>query len=228
MVNVMSEQDDLVETDLDRATSARLAQLRSMPVDTSRLDAMLRAQLPRDEEGKWRMLSLRPLHAIAASIAALLIVGVILLTSSAGPVLASPAQMAQMHEDIVAGRTHAMQVDSIAAANRMLAGQSRHLPAVPEIPPDHVMACCMRSVKDKKVACVLLQTDGVPVTMTVANAADLRLPAAPTITRDGVTYRAQTSGKLSMVMTERDGRWVCLIGQLTQDQLIDLASKLQF
>src|SRR5689334_10240644 len=109
----MSDHNDIAETDLDRATSARLSRLRSMPVDTSRLDAMLRDQIPANADGKTRRLSLsrlRPLHAIAASIAVLAIVGMVLLMSSAGPVMASPAQMAQMHEDIVAGRTHAMKV----------------------------------------------------------------------------------------------------------------------
>ena len=50
------------------------------------------------------------------------------------------------------------------------------------------MACCMKSVKNKKVACVLLKSEDVAVTMTVANAADMKLPRSPTVTRGGVTY----------------------------------------
>ena len=90
------------------------------------------------------------------------------------------------------------------------------------------MACCMKSVQNKRVACVLLKDRGVPVTMTVANAADMKRPPAPTVTRDGVTYRVQTVGKLYMVMTERNERWVCLIGEVPAEQLMELASKLQF
>ena len=41
------------------------------------------------------------------------------------------------------------------------------------------MACCMKSVHDKKVACVLLKDNGVPVTLSVANASDMELPATP-------------------------------------------------
>ena len=168
------------------------------------------------------------MRAIAASIVLLAALAAILLTSSGGPALASPTQMAQMHEDIVAGRTPVMKVDSIAAANRALAEQSPQSPTLPNVPPDHVMACCMKSVQNKKVACVLMQDQGVPVTMTVAKAADMKLPAAPTVSRGGVNYRVQSVGKLSMVMTERNNRWVCLIGEAPADQLMDLATKLQF
>ena len=90
------------------------------------------------------------------------------------------------------------------------------------------MACCMKSVKNKKVACVLLKSEGEPVTMTVANASDMKLPTSPTALRDGVTYHVQTSGSLNMVMTERNERWICLIGRLPANQLMDLAEKLRF
>jgi len=228
-MNTSDSQDDRFESEVDRATAKRLARLRTLPVDTSRLDESMRAQLPLPEKtSKPLFLWLRPMRAVAASLALLAAIAAILLTSSGGPALASPAQMAQMHEDIVAGRTPITKVDSIAAANRALAGQSSRSPTLPEVPPDHVMACCMKSVQNKKVACVLLQDQGIPVTMTVANAADMKLPSAPTVVRDGVTYHVQAMGKLNMVMTERSDRWVCLIGELPADQLMDLAMKLQF
>ena len=90
------------------------------------------------------------------------------------------------------------------------------------------MACCLKNVKDKKVACVLLRSEGVPVTMVVANAGDMRSPKSSTVQRGGVTYHVQSSGVLNMVMTERHGRWVCMIGQVPADRLMDLASQLAF
>ena len=50
-------------------------------------------------------------------------ISIILLNWSGGRAMASPAQMAQMHEDIVSGRTPVMKVDSIAAANQAIAQQ---------------------------------------------------------------------------------------------------------
>jgi len=219
--------DELQDTEMDRVISQRLARLRTLPVDTSRLDRLLLKQIPQ-RQLRWSFLWLHPVRAIAASIVILAVIGAILLSSSGGPVLASPTQMAQFHEDLVSGRTPVMKVDSIEAANRMLADQSRQLPTLPNMPPDHVMACCMRSVKNKKVACVLLRSEETPITMTVANAADMHSPAVPPVSRHGIDYRVQCVGKLNMVMTERNGRWICLIGELPAGRLMDLAAGLIF
>src|SRR5437868_5184134 len=225
----MENLDDARESEMDRAIARRLAKLRTMPVDTTRLDSLLAAPLP--EAGRkrrpaiWR---LRPVRAVAASVAILAVIGAVLLSSSGGPVLASATQMVQVHEDMVAGRAPVMQVDSIAEANKALAAQWPQSPTLPAIPEDHVMACCMRSVKNKKVACVLLKNEGVPITMTVANASDMQMPAAPVLSYKGADYRLQSVGKLNMVMTERNGRWVCLIGERPVERLMDVAVKLQF
>ena len=212
---------------LDEAVTQRLAKLRTVPVDTSRLDRILRAQLPLPQRQS-RLIWLRPVRAIAAGIAIVAVIGAIFLSSSGGPVLASPTQMAQFHEEMVSGRAPVMQVDSIAEANKALAQQSPQSPTLPALPQDHVMACCMRSVKNKKVACVLLRSEGVPITMTVANAADMQLPATAQVSHNGVDYRVQSVGKLNMIMAERSGRWVCLIGELPTQRLMDLAAELRF
>jgi hypothetical protein len=165
-------------------------------------------------------------------VAAIIVVGglalALFISTSGGPALASPAQMAQFHYEMVSGQGMGMEVDSIDAANRMLNDQWPQSPQLPKVPVDHVMCCCMKSIKNKKVACVLLKDEGAPITMSVANAADMRLPASPTVQRAGVTYHVQSSGKLNMVMTERNARWVCLIGELPAERLMDVAARLQF
>ncbi len=221
-------------TDADRAVSARLARLRTMPVDTSRLERRLRAEIgdvgqtatpaaSRLRIGWSRFTKL----AAAAVVLLAALVGVLVLTSG-GPALASATQMAQVHENIVSGRTPVMQVDSIEEAGRMLASQWPQSPNLPGVPEQHVMACCMQSVKSTKMACVLLKKEGVPVTMAVARSADMRLPSSPTRTRAGVTYHVQSAGVLNMVMTERQDRWICLIGELSEERLMDLADQLKF
>ena len=226
---------------LDRAVERRLARLRTMPVDTSRLEKAILSQVPRpqseelaEQQQRQRLRvgwfpAFRPLRAVAASFLLLsAVVAAALLFSSGGQASASPSQMAQMHEDLVSGRTPVMQVSSIDEANKALSGAWPGGPSVPEAPQSHVMACCMKSIKDKKVACVLLRSEGEPITMTVANAADMRLPKSNIVTHAGVTYHVQSSGQVNMVMTERNGRWVCLIGRLPADRLMDLASRLTF
>jgi hypothetical protein len=213
---------------LDRATADRLARLGSMPVDTSRLEQSIRALIPPPARRRQQGLFLwaKPMRAVAALLLMIGVVAAVLLYASGGPALASPAQMAQMHEDIVSGKTPVMQVSSVDEANRALTAQWPDSPGIPTMPADHVMACCMKSVKDKKVACVLLKNEGEPITMTIAKASDMSLPTSPTVERNGMTYHVQSFNALNMVMTERNGRWVCLIGKVPTERLMDLALKL--
>jgi hypothetical protein len=218
----------------DPAIADRLGKLRTMPVDISRLAARLRMEIPAPGQAdgsipnkRWQMW-IRPLRAVAASLLLLAVLAGILVTTSGGPVLASPMQMAQLHEDMVAGRMAAMEVDSVAAANKSIQDQWAQSPRIPSVPQEHVMACCVRSIRNKKVACVLLKGTGEPVTMTVADATDLSLPDSPTAVRDGIVYHVQSTGSLNMVMTVRDGRWICLIGRVQVSKLMDLASGLGF
>jgi hypothetical protein len=94
--------------------------------------------------------------------------------------------------------------------------------------PDHAMACCMKSVHNKKVACVLLKNEQVPITLTVASAADMKLPPAPIVNFNGVDYRVQSVDGLAMVMTERHGKWLCLIGRCPAQKLMDVAAQMSF
>jgi hypothetical protein len=221
-MNVGSESDDREEQAIQR----RLGRLGSMPVDTAGLDAALRSAIPRSRPP--RLAWLRPKRAVAAGFIILLVTAGILLSTSGGGALASTAQMAQMHRDLVSGRTPVTQVDSIDAANKLLAAESRQCPEVPDVPKEHVMACCMKSVKNRTVACVLLKSEGAAVTMVVANAADMRSPRSARVVRDGITYNVESVGRLTMVMTERRERWVCLIGEMPAERLMDLAGKLEF
>lgn len=224
---------DVRETDnpdeLDRAVADRLAKLRTMPVSTSKLEAMIRSKIPQPARTRsMRIGWFRPVRAIAASITLLAILAAALLSTSGGPALASPAQMAQFHQSLVSGEVPATQVDSIEAANQVLTAQWPQSPQLPDVPQNHVMACCMNSVKDKKLACVLLKREGVPVTMTVANASDMKLPKSPKVEHAGVSYHVQSFEQVNMVMTERDGRWVCLISELPAERLMEIAQKLEF
>jgi hypothetical protein len=224
------------EQRLDDATVARLGKLRSMPVDTSRLDRLIQSEIPRTTDVPVLRISrwIRPLRAVAAILLVVTVVGAILYSLTGGPVVASPTEMAQFHDDMVSGRVAVTHVASIDAANKTLASEWGQSPQIPTVPLDHVMACCMHSVKNRKVACVLLEDrsggaqSGTPVTLTVAKAADMQAPDSPTVVRAGVTYHVQTVGQLNMVMTERNDRWICLIGALPKERLMDLASGLGF
>lgn len=224
----------------DRATASRLSRLRTMPVATAALEHRLLNQLPELAEhvaakksqrqasrfASWR--GWRALRAVAAVLVLAAAIFLALWSSSGNSALAS--EMAQVHYDIVSGKSPVMQVDSIDAANKALAHQWAGSPEVPEIPHDHVMACCMRTVGgNKKIACVLMKVDGTPVTLSVANAHDMKVArGAKKFDRAGQTYHVQGAGKLQMVTTQQQGRWICLIGELSPDRLVGVAQQLRF
>jgi hypothetical protein len=211
----------------EAAIARRLARLATLPVDTTSLDRALRRQLPpapgarSRRRGWWAGVS-----AIAASV---VLVGLIALSMLQGrEAQASSLQMAQMHQDIVSGKIPTMHASSIDEANQAIAAMAGNFPKLPEPPEAQTMACCMRNVGKKKVACVLLDSGHTPVTMAVASAADVESPRSPVTVRDGVSYHVQAVGELNMVMTERDNRWICFVGALPAEKLMDLAAGVKF
>ncbi len=225
------------ESALERATADRLARLRTLPVDTSRLEGRLMAALPElrkrlekssmssavetRSHGFW--LRIKPLRAVAAALLVLGAVVAVLITSSTGPAMASPGEMAKVHYDLIAENA-VSAVDSIEAANKALADHSSGASPM----PDHMMACCMKSLARKQVACVLMKIEGSAVTISVAKASDMKLPQSETISRGGQMYHVQNSGKLNMVMTQKQERWICLIGELPAGRLAELAEQIRF
>jgi hypothetical protein len=213
----------------DEAVAARLRKLAAYPVDLAGLERKIQVEIPRAQAARpLRMRLFRPLTAVAASITVLAIIIGAFLMSSSNEVMASAAQMAQFHQEIIANKIPVTKVDSIEAAGQVLADQWPQSPDLPRAPEAHVMACCMTSIKDKKVACVLLNSEGTPITMSVANARDMRSPMGEKIKHNGAKYHVMSSGALNMVSTERNGRWVCLIGETSSDRLISIAQQLQF
>ena len=147
---------------------------------------------------------------------------------SGGPVVASAQDFAQFHEDLVAGRVHAVRVSTIDAANKALASQDSLSPQFPEVPNEQVMACCMNSVKGRRIACVLIDQGGTPVTMTVANARDMKSPILP---HRGAKWDGLSSALDQWPEYGHDrsvnGRWICMMGHLPA-HLMDLADQLRF
>ena len=85
--------DKFDDGQVDRAIADRLAKLRTMPVDTSRLEQAMRGEIPAPRSSWVGALRIGPFRAVAASIAILLIISAVLLTTATGPALASPAQI---------------------------------------------------------------------------------------------------------------------------------------
>jgi hypothetical protein len=213
---------------IDEATSQRLGKLRSMPLDTARLDAMLEVQIPRPASGRMEGLFRQPaVRIVAGLIGIVVVVGLIYRNHSGGAVLVSPESMARLHEDLVNGKMDAKPIHSIEDANSILADGLGGL-QIPQVPNTQAMLCSLQMLKDKRLACVLLYGDGVPVTMAVARAMEIRVPDSfERKIEKGTEYPITTSGKLQIIIKERRGRWICLISELPVERLLEIAQEIQ-
>lgn len=224
----MNQSDDnLYSSPLDDATAARLGRLRSMPMDTASLAARVRRSIPElAEQGKpaWR-LWIRPVRAAAAVLVVAITIFAIVLAGSGGTAVASVDQLAQLHEQMIAGQSHGTRVDSIAAANAALEKEWPKGPDIPAIPQDHVMSCCVHEMGRKKMACVVLNLDGEPVTIAVAKSSEIKCPAGSMSMRDGLMYCSHSVRGVNMVMVQQDGQWTCYMGKVPMEKLSELASK---
>ena len=211
--------------------SRRLAKLRSAPIDTSELLKSVEAAVPHPQtRSRFRILNwLSPIRAAAASLLVIGLIVALVISSSSGPVLASPERLAQIHEEVLGnGGGHVTPVVSVSAANAALAAKWAAAPSIPELPKDHVMSCCIHMMGAKKIACLSFQTDGVLVTMAVAEIKDVKLPDCQMLNVGGVAYHIQSHGQINMLMTQRGGRWICLMGKLPVNRLAELARSLRF
>lgn len=206
---------------LDRATAQRCSRLRTMPVDTSRLEKLLAGEIPRPAAE--HALRISP-QIFRMALAAVVLIGFALaavMFGRGGEALAAPAQMAQVHYDLIAGKMPAQQVGSMEDLNKFVSAEAPTLPSIPTVPSQHLMTCCLHQVKDRKVAFVLLQQDGVPVTLAVGRDTDLKMPKNSN--GDHVT----SYEKLNMVMREQNGRFMCVIGEAPAEKLASLLDSLK-
>lgn len=229
--NLDTPESNERQTRLDEATSRRLAKLRTVPMNTSGLLRAVEAAIPRPK-AQSRRLVLTWLKSRPGLAASLLLTGLIIalvIHSSAGPVLASADNLARIHEEVLHahGSDHT-PVNSIDAANALLAAKCPGLPPIPGLPKVPVMSCCVHELGRKKVGCVSVQVDEVPVSIAVAEASDVKIPPCESLTIDGIAYHVQSKGDINMVMTERNGRWVCVMGKLPTSRVAELANSLRF
>ena len=220
---------------IDAATARRLSALRTVPVDMSRLTRAIESEVPKPTTASMRHASparrpiwLSPLRAAAASLLVFGAIAALIIASSSGPALASTDRLLAVHEAVLSGKDHAVPVRSIEGANDALSRHWPDAPALPSVRHDEVMSCCVHRVGRQKVACAAMKIDGVAVSMAVADASDIKMPEGEKIQRDGATYHVQSTKGVNMAMTERNGRWACLMGSLPVERLVEVLETLRW
>ena len=223
---------------LDRATSERLAKLATRPVDTSRLEQRLEAAMceaivedaastqPIVRIAAWQRWW-RPVTSAAAAILIVVTIGWLALDGGTSPAMAAPAELAQIHYDVANGLAPYLKVSSVDEANQLLADQSNGVVPVPEL-PGVMMSCCLHQHAGTTLTCALIERDGQLITVAIADGAKLHSPHGKTMTRGGRQFIAHTANGINMVMAHEGDRWLCVMGEVDFEQLVELAAAIKF
>lgn len=210
-----------------QAVSKRLAKLRTRPVDHTTFDARLRAALPKqlsNTHGRllmWPFAS--PLRAVAASLVVGILLAAIVLMSTSSPALATPQRMADIYNSAVDGKNHPTTVSSANEAREALRRKWPDAPVVPEVEDLQLMHCCVHEIGRKQMACVTFLVEEQPVTLAFASTRDVRSPHGETKMIDGQSFVVGSADGVNMVMSERGGTWMCLMGKLSVERLSEIA-----
>ena len=230
----MSEPVEKQTRSAEDPIAQRQAQLNAMPVDSSRVDALIRQRIPAPQAEtavvSRRRWLLRPVNAIAASLIGAVLIGVLVLALNDRPAAASPAQIAQWHEQMTSAPDgqNVMAVTNMKDANAALAARDPKAPAAPGIEGE--MSCCgVRRIGTSRISCLMVQRDAGHVMVCVGDGDKIRIPRADsTVTRDGVTYHLMSQDSVNIVQFMRDGRWIACSGKLPHSTLIETAAGLRF
>lgn len=223
--------DERERESLDTATSRRLAQLATRPVDVASLRQRMRAAVDAERPATRSAGALvHRLRRFSAAAAAVVLIGLIgfLALDAGNTAVAAPTQLAKMYRDVTEGRIHVEQVDSIQQANAALARQSAEAPEMPDQVPGLVMSCCLTQIDGATLSCVLIEDAGRKISVAVADGAAMHSPDGEAIRRGGRELIVHEAEGITMVMTHHAGRWMCVMGDAELDALIDVATRIDF
>jgi hypothetical protein len=205
------------------ALSRRLRQLDAMPVDTGGLERALAGVIPMPKKGRsggrgW----MARLAAIAAGLIVLISVSAVLLVPDRA-VMAEPAMIAAVHREMI-DTMGSIPLTNIAAINETIRGQWKDSPVIPNAGMK-AHDCCIKKMKDARLAFVLLDADGTHLSMAIAKSREVDMPKTGREEHDGHVWSVQKVGSLNMVMTESGPRWICLTGDMPAEKLMEIATK---
>lgn len=225
-------RDQPTQLELEQAVRNRLAKLSAVPVDTSRLKARMRsmmAEASAADSRRWRWpMTLRPAVSMAAGILIAATLGVVLATLGNSPAVAAPSHLAQLHAEAVGGDSMATAVATVEEVNRVLSGQWSDLPSIPVVDTATLHACCIHDFMDDRVVCLVLRDGHAPLTMVVGHARSFRPTRGRQVDVHGRTFYIHEVDGLMMAMTQQDSRFVCLMGEVTEERLLSIVGELRF
>lgn len=216
----------------DREVVDRLAQLGRAPVDATDLKSRLEVLIDIEErpssqlnmtmplKKSWRVpLGWAAIVLISSSMAAY-----VLLTSNHTLNVVTPADLVRIHEHYHEKGMMLKSVNNVGDANSEMARQWASAPPFPVLEGAEIEACCLNELCGCRVACLHLKSNGQNVTMVVGNARDIRLAGTRDVESRGRQLAVAKAQQVNIVSLADPKRFIALISNLPQVDLINLAT----
>lgn len=219
---------------LDQATQDRLAKLASMPVDLSRLEQKMADQLPARQQPQTPP-HINPMQGwlrVAAIIA--LMVGIAGASYyaffGAGPqtAVAQTMTVAELHDHLLNDPQEAYLAKSVEEAQALIDAQLAGKQPLPTVDGTHIESCCLVEGEfPLRAALVVMQPAG-NVTIIIAQGEDFAMQMQPIEHPSGVQLYGHDHAGMPMVMRNVGDQWMCVMGDLEQTELADIAAATNF
>lgn len=218
---------------LNQATAGRLSKLGNLPVDTSVLENNLRrcidddlhqtsSTFPLTHQAWWK-----PISGLAAAIVLITCFTWIVFNSSDNVAMASPVELAEIHHEVIGGHAEHYNVTSIQQANTILSGKSSNITPLPAL-PGTIKSCCLHQYQNVTLTCALILDNTASITIAIADEDQMHTPDGQKIIHNRKQFIIHTMNGLQMVMTYHHGRWLCVMGEVSQEKLIQIADAIVF
>jgi len=217
---------------LDQATQGRLAKLATMPVDMSRLEKKMADALPPRSapkplahparSGGWqRIAAMFVLMAGIAGASYFAIFGV-------APQGAYAMTVDQLHTYLLEHPDSAYRAQTLQQAQVLLDAQLDGSKPLPTVDGTNVASCCLVQGDFPLRAALLIERPTGSVTVIVAQGKDFAHPTEAIQHASGVELQSHSHTDTPMVMRNVDDLWVCVMGDVDESDLADVASSIRF
>jgi len=216
------------QSKLDHVTSQRLARLSTLPVDTLRLEQRLSKHLEHGKSANPLMLRWRPAASIAAAVLIAVLIGVMSLTGPSA--MASTMELSRVHQEVALGTLPAIVVADVSEARTELAALVQGSPRPTGDYPQRVRCCCGQELAGEQLAFIKMRRNEVPITVIMMRGYHACAGMDNVVTdEDGRRFIVHRENDgVQATLTTRADHWVCVMGALPTDELVNIAGQLAF
>lgn len=219
---------------LDQATTDRLKQLSTMPVDMSCLEQQVSEALPVKADPKhdarlkpytgWlRVAAVLALMAGIAGASYYAFFGV-----SPQPAFAETMTVAELHQHLLAEPQSEYVVTTTDQAQALINAQLTNKRPLPIVENTRVESCCLVEGEFPLRAALVIKHQSGMATIVIAQGKDFAYPMQPIDHPSGVILQGHDHAGMPMVMRNEDDLWMCVMGDLDQADLADIAAEVDF